>query len=75
MNIVQVLTYIEIFISVILVIIILLQQGGSGLGTVFGGMDSDSYRSKRGIEALFYKLTIFFVVAFVCNALALIVLN
>jgi protein translocase SecG subunit len=70
----QVLSIAEIVIAVVLAIIILLQEGDNGLGTMFGGAGGESYRSKRGVEALFYKLTIILVIAFVVNAFAIAII-
>ncbi|MBI2012428.1 preprotein translocase subunit SecG [Candidatus Curtissbacteria bacterium] len=53
----------QIAISTILIILILLQSQGAGIGTIFGGSDS-FYRSKRGVEKLFVYLTIFFIILF-----------
>lgn len=72
---IQILSYAQIVLSVLLFIMILLQQGGSGLGTVFGGSGGESYRSKRGAEAMLFRLTIFLIVLFVANALAIAVLS
>ncbi len=49
---------IMIGISVVLVTVILLQKKGSGVGAVFGGGGSDSYRSKRGADKFLYYITI-----------------
>jgi preprotein translocase subunit SecG len=49
--------FLQIIISSILVIVILLQAKGSGLSTAFGG-DGGFYRSKRGVEKLFVYMTI-----------------
>lgn len=44
----------QIFVSLALIVVILLQAQGTGLGGLFGG-GGEEYRSKRGIEkALFY---------------------
>jgi len=64
-----------IIISVVLVVAILLQQQGSGLGSMFGGAGGESYRSKRGAEKLFYNLTIVMIVLLVVNGLAIAILS
>jgi len=64
-----------IIISVLLVVAILLQQQGSGLGAMFGNAGGESYRSKRGAEKLFYNLTIIMIVMFVVNGLAIAILS
>lgn len=50
--------------GVIMIIMILLQQQGSGLGTAFGG-DSSSFRSKRGAEKVVFNIAIISAIVFV----------
>lgn len=64
-----------LIISVALVVLILLQQQGSGLGAMFGNAGGESYRSKRGAEKLFYNLTIIMIVMFIVNGLAIAILS
>jgi len=54
----------QIIISIALVIVILLQVRGGGLGGIFGQPDT-VYRTKRGIEKTLLQLTIALVVLFV----------
>tara|TARA_Y100001970_G_scaffold267272_1_gene357031 strand:+ start:11206 stop:11394 length:189 start_codon:yes stop_codon:yes gene_type:complete len=49
--------------AVILVIVILLQTRGSSAG-LFGQSDG-SYRSRRGIEQVLFRLTIILIILFV----------
>lgn len=51
--------------SVGLVTAILMQSRGSGLGATFGGGDSSTFRSRRGVEQRLYQFTIVLAVAFV----------
>jgi len=67
------LTIIQIVISVILVLTILLQSRGTGLGAAFGG-ESNVYRTKRGIEKTLLVLTIVFGVLFFGVGIAIAVL-
>lgn len=53
----------QIAISVSLIVLILLQSKGSGLGSAFGG-SSQVYRSRRGVEKLFLYITIALVALF-----------
>ncbi len=74
MDISQILNIAFIVVSVLLVIFILLQQQGSGLGTIFGGSGGgESYRSKRGVEKLFFNLTIILIVMFIFIGLSIAV--
>ncbi len=65
----------QIILSIILVVAILLQQQGSGLGSMFGNVGGESYRSKRGAEKLFYNATIVLIVLFIVNGLAIAILS
>ena len=54
---------IQIILSIALIVIILLQAKGSGLGGIFGG-DSSIYRTRRGVEKTLFQATIGLAVAF-----------
>lgn len=66
----MILIYLQILFSVLLIILILLQTQGTGLSLTFGG-SSSFYRSKRGIEKLFFYATIVLGILFVGNALTI----
>jgi len=59
----------QIVVAVILMASILLQARGTGLGAAFGG-EGNVYRTKRGMEKLLFRSTIFLAVAFFGLALA-----
>jgi preprotein translocase subunit SecG len=59
----------QIVISILLIIVVLMQQKGSGLGSAFGG-DSAVYRTKRGAEKFIFRTTILLSVLFLASALA-----
>ena len=44
---------------------ILMQSRGSGLGATFGGGDTSSFRTRRGVEQRLYQFTIALSVLFV----------
>lgn len=67
------LTIAQIVVSVILMIAILLQSRGTGLGNTFGG-EGNVYRTKRGVEKALFRATIVFAAIFLGLALATIVL-
>ncbi len=71
MEIKNVLLITQIVLSVLLIISILLQVRGSGLGSIFGSAGGEFYRSKRGIEKLLYRGTIILGILFVSNSLAI----
>jgi preprotein translocase subunit SecG len=54
----------QIILSSALVIAILLQVRGGGLGGIFGQADT-VYRTKRGVEKTLFQLTIGLVVLFI----------
>ena len=55
----NILPYIQIVLSVILVVIILFQKSGSDTGGVFGGGDGGGlYNTRRGFEKFLFILTI-----------------
>ena len=64
-----VLEIIQVVLAVLLIIAVLLQQRGSGLGAAFGGGGS-VYSTRRGVDKILFQITIaisilFFVVAIV----------
>ena len=54
---------IQLIVAVLLAIFILLQGRGAGLGSSFGG-SGELYRSKRGVERIFFIITIALIVFF-----------
>ena len=67
----NILLIIQIVLSVLLVISVLLQVRGSGLGTIFGSVGGEFYRSKRGIEKFLYRSTIILAILFASNSIAI----
>jgi preprotein translocase subunit SecG len=63
------LNLIQIVISVALIVLILLQTKGSGLGSLFGGGDSSIYTTRRGVEKTLFNVTVGLAVAFFVVAL------
>ncbi|MBU0636973.1 MAG: preprotein translocase subunit SecG [Patescibacteria group bacterium] len=60
---------IQIIVAILLAIVILMQNRGSGLSNIFGGA-SNVYRTKRGIERKLFIATIILAVAFFLTSLA-----
>ncbi|MFH1412453.1 MAG: preprotein translocase subunit SecG [bacterium] len=54
----------QIIVSVLLMLSILFQSRGTGLGGVFGGTGG-VYRTKRGAEKILFAATIIFVIMFI----------
>lgn len=61
--------YIQIVLSVLLVIAILLQQTGAGLGGAFGADNfSTGFHTRRGFEKTLFHITIGIAILFVLSA-------
>ncbi len=58
------LNLVQIIISVALIVLILMQTKGGGLGGLFGGSDSSIYKTRRGIERTLFNLTVVLAMAF-----------
>jgi len=67
------LTIAQIAVSTLLIVAILLQSRGTGLGSTFGG-EGNVYRTKRGVEKVLFRSTIVFAVVFLGLALATIII-
>jgi preprotein translocase subunit SecG len=66
------LNIIQIVISVLLIVVILFQVKGGGIGGIFGQAES-VYRTKRGVEKWLFWATIILSALFIILALATIV--
>jgi preprotein translocase subunit SecG len=58
----------QIVLAVALILIVLLQVRGGGLGGIFGQADT-VYRTKRGLEKTMFQLTIVLAVLFIIIAI------
>ncbi len=58
----------QIVLAVALILIVLLQVRGGGLGGIFGQADT-VYRTRRGLEKTMFQLTIALAVLFIIIAL------
>ena len=52
-----------------LIAAVLMQSRGSGLGATFGGGDTSTFRTRRGVEQRLYQFTIVLAVLFVIVAI------
>ncbi|HMS92429.1 MAG TPA: preprotein translocase subunit SecG [Candidatus Saccharibacteria bacterium] len=68
------LAIITVISSIMIIIAILLQNQGSGLGTAFGG-ESNFYRTKRGAEQVLFYFTIVLAVVFVGSLIGLLLVK
>lgn len=58
----------QLFVSVSLITLILLQAKGVGLGRAWGGA-GEFYKSRRGVEKFIFQLTILFAALFLIVAI------
>ena len=69
-----ILPYIQIVLSLLLVICVLLQQTGASLGGAFGGDNfSAAYHTRRGLEKNLFWATVVIGVLFAVSAFAALV--
>ena len=68
-KILQILPTIQIILAVFLIIFILLQQTGVGMGTGLGGEDGSLNTKRRGLEKSLLTLTTFTAIIFVLSIL------
>ena len=59
---------VQIVLSVALILTILLQVKGGGLGGIFGQADT-VYRTRRGVEKTLFQLTVVLAVLFIIVAI------
>ncbi len=64
----------QIVVSIALMLVVLFQVRGGGLGGIFGQADT-VYRTKRGLERTLFQLTIVLVVIFIVLAIATVKLS
>jgi len=55
----------QIIIAVMVIVIILAQARGSGLGGIFGGTGESTFKSRRGLERTLFRFTVALVVVFI----------
>lgn len=69
------LQMVQIIISICLIVAVLLQVKGQGLGGIFGGRDSGIYKTRRGAEKTLFNLTIVLVALFFLFALVSVIVQ
>lgn len=69
MNLESILNISQVVLSILLIIAVLLQSRGTGIGAAFGG-GGNVYRTKRGAEKKLFQLTILLCILFFGVALA-----
>ncbi len=72
----QFLPYVQIILSVILVLAILLQQTSAGVGGALGGGDGMSFhQTRRGFEKFLFYLSIICAILFALSSLLAIIIK
>lgn len=59
----NILLFVNIFLSVLVVALILIQGRGAGLGSAWGG-GGEMFQTRRGVEKLTLRLTVFLIIIF-----------
>jgi len=65
----QIISVFQIIVCVLLAVVILLQQRGSGVGGAFGGAGA-SYFTRRGLEKILFIATVVLGILFVASTIA-----
>lgn len=64
------LQFIQILTSIALIVVIILQAQGQGLGGMFGGSDSMGItKTRRGLQKTLFQITVGLAIAFLGNAI------
>ena len=71
----KIINFAQIIVSVAVVVLILLQNKGTGIGSVFGGGDGNVFHTKRGAEKWFFYATILAVFLFIGLGVANLILQ
>jgi preprotein translocase subunit SecG len=69
------LQIVQLIVSICLIVAVLLQVKGRGLGGLFGGSDAGIYKTRRGAEKTLFNLTIGLVVLFFVFSFASVLLQ
>jgi preprotein translocase subunit SecG len=68
----MILDIVQLASAIALIIAIILQNRGTGLGSAFGG-EGNVYRAKRGMEKTLFRLTIVLAIIFFVTAIVNII--
>lgn len=67
---------IQIILAISVIVFILLQVRGAGLGSVFGGSSAGSvFKTRRGVERLIFNITVVLVILFAAVSLVTTILR
>lgn len=62
------LNTVQIILSVVLIVVVLLQTKGSGIGGIFGA-ETSVFRTRRGVQKTLFQITVGLAVIFVLVSL------
>ncbi len=74
MNINTILTIAEVVIAACAIVLVLLQQRGTALGSAFGGGEGSSYATRRGVQKYLLWATVICLALFIGLALVSVVI-
>jgi preprotein translocase subunit SecG len=60
---------IELLVAIVLIALLVVQARGGGLGGIFGGWGTPTFRTRRGLERTLFRLTIIVAIVFVIVAI------
>ena len=70
------LRIVQIIVAIAVIVFILLQVRGAGLGSIFGGSSAGSvFKTRRGVERLIFNITIVLVVLFAVVSVLSVVIH
>lgn len=75
MGITQILPYIQIGLSVILIALILIQQSDADLGSFGGSTNTASMHTRRGAEKVVFYATILIAILFAASSLVALIVR
>jgi preprotein translocase subunit SecG len=73
--IVSILKVVQLILAVVLIISILLQQQGAGMGAGFGDSGGGIQTTRRGVEKILYNISIIVSVVFFVSSLLVVILQ
>lgn len=76
-SLIAILPYVQIVLSVLLIISILIQKSEAGVGGSFGGNDNfnSGFHTRRGFEQKLFYFTIIIVILFALSSLLILVIK
>jgi len=75
MNFLSLLKLSQVLVAILLMIAILMQSKGAGLGGAFGGTGGGVYLTKRGLEKKLFTATIILAILFILLSLGALYLG